>query len=269
MASRFPGSGTSTSRGLLGGPLPAPRGLCDHVRMVRGAVRVAAFALAMACWLCTLGCGGADSDTPSPAPVCSLAPGAACETKSQCAPAAEGRAVCLHYGLPGHNIATLCQMLVPGNEGEGPCFATVDGDRESLNGDPVPTGPLLRGFSCDKSAGLWCNPKSRACSSLSDVGPPCSADRDCGQTAWCNAQGACAPRAALGSGCTRNSGCEADGFCSEKKCVPRKPADSLCISSDECQPGDVCLSIGECSPCAGSLRCFHSSSLRPPVTCPP
>lgn len=119
--------------------------------------------------------------------------GAACDWDDDCAASPEGRVECVtRFDEATNGWVGLCQVQIPGKEGDGPCASL------GSFSDEVPA----RVRTCEGP--LYCEPDGRVCAPRGEVGAACSyADTEsCVETAYCDISGACAARAAFGESCS-------------------------------------------------------------------
>lgn len=171
--------------------------------------------------------------------------GADCARDQECAPSPMGRVACRGEVVTEAN--SLCQLMVRGREGDGPCWPARD--KASIS-KRVPS----RLFSCDFYDGLWCETDSNTCKKVRPAGEfcqgsggPCDVNTYCDET-----EKNCLPRIPIGQNCCREDcrpSCVAGAYCDHRTrmCEPKAPIDADCMWA-HCANGN-CVN-GVCAPTA-------------------
>jgi hypothetical protein len=166
-----------------------------------------------------------------------------CANDQECAPSPLGRVACRGEVLTEERA--LCQLIVRGREGEGPCWPARDKQSFAMR---VPS----RLFSCDYDDGLWCETDSNTCKKVRPdgaycygLGGPCHANSYCDET-----EKECLPRLPIGQNCCRENcreSCEAGAYCDHgtRTCAPLTPTGADCTRA-HCANGN-CVN-GVCTP---------------------
>jgi Dickkopf-like protein len=180
------------------------------------------------------------------------APGQTCDFDDDCAPSAQGEAICGSAFPSGGGEIRKCQILVRGTAGSTPCIRTVEGSTwsSSYNGDDVP----LMGYSCNVADGVRCDSLTDTCVALTPVGGDCLTSSQCVREATCSsATDTCAARAPVGSACGLDSDCVKTAYCSDPGglCTARSANGTACTDDNQCV-SDSCVNMK----CAASTDNF-------------
>jgi hypothetical protein len=109
--------------------------------------------------------------------------------------------------------------------------------------------PVSRGYICERGAGLYCDPTSRACTELVSGGGACTFEDSCASRICDDGSGVCRGIVSAGQSCEA-AVCDAASDCNtELLCVAKAPAGSPCTVSDECE--GTCFQ-GACRPINGA-----------------
>jgi hypothetical protein len=146
--------------------------------------------------------------------------GAPCLVWADCAPSKEGSVDCAY---PSH----VCQEVLRGREGDGPCLGGVADDTSTAATPP-------RVFDCYPDDGLVCDETAKICRRLAAAGDPCSSFDDCDRASYCASDGRCTPTQSVGDACDpAEGGCGSAAFCAELtgRCTPYLALGASCSST--------------------------------------
>jgi hypothetical protein len=139
--------------------------------------------------------------------------GQPCTSTADCLLSPQGPVRCA-----GENGAGHCQVLLPGDEGFGPCVATVGGPVTVPAGEQASTS--MFGYLCNVGRRLWCDEVTGKCQRAKEPGAACTSFGECGPTAYCDdATGKCTARKMLGAACAVDEECPSTVCGEDNKCA--------------------------------------------------
>jgi hypothetical protein len=160
-------------------------------------------------------------------------PGQACQTDTDCAPAAGtgGGAACLMQ---------TCVQTTMGVAGDAPCIGTMNGNITEYmwTGTPPSTA-----YVCNVANGVACDGTAGACVAQQNVGATCTQDVDCVSTGYCAfntvaGTSQCTARLPDGSPCGGTTGaeCLSTSSCdmTTSTCKARSPDGAPCTLASTC-----------------------------------
>jgi hypothetical protein len=178
-------------------------------------------------------------------------PGEACSEDGDCATSPLGKVDCAtSYGTGGAKTS-VCQLQLPGKEGDTPCGGTIDGNTTSFSSSSSGAAPPSQVFMCNVKDGIYCKysysttgAAPPTCTRIQDIGGACdsssSSSYACVKTAYCDfTTKTCKAKLAIGEPCSGSSTCAPGGYCdttvgSTSTCKAQLPEGSACTSSSQC-----------------------------------
>jgi hypothetical protein len=173
----------------------------------------------------------------------SAAPGANCNTASDCAAGPTGSTVVCQF--PPNNFTStahqVCIVETHGKAGDGPCFGTVTTSNgttttnNNVNADAgAGTDPEIFCFAAD---GVTCDQTTSTCAALVAIGSSCAGNLQCVAGAHCDfTTENCTANAATGSPCTGDSDCVSGDYCATT-CTAQGAEGAACTSFNQCASG--------------------------------
>ncbi len=166
--------------------------------------------------------------------------GEGCASAAECAPAFDGVVTC----------AGTCSVRKRGQEGDGPCDVTIDGDvvtslAESATGDQT--------YECFLSGdGLQCDPDSKKCVTPLVAKSVCTDSGQCAPGLFCDSEEKkCFAHLAKDNVCTADDECS--GHCEEGFCAVKSKAGQPCKTNAYCVEGFACVD-GSCQAPGADVR---------------
>lgn len=176
-------------------------------------------------------------------------PGEACDTDSNCATSSQGKVRCASsYDSKGARTS-VCQLQIPGKEGDAPCGGTIDGNSTYFSGSSSSGAPPAQIFTCDVKDGIYCKSSfatdapPASCTRIAAIGAACegsSSSYACVKGAYCDfVTSTCKAKASVGQPCSGSDTCADGAYCdtssgSSSTCLAQLAEGADCTSSSQC-----------------------------------